>query len=299
MTNDPTGRSEGPTAKPASEQAGNDNEAVRASDATDAAGASGKGASDAGAAEPPKRPTGTLRMPGHEGGDSKEDAAEAGAPTSGDDGAAAANPAAAADADKLILALEAEKADLNDRLLRAMADTQNLRKRMDKDVTDARKYAVSAFAQDIIKVTDDLQRASATQLDDQIKDNESVKALFDGVTMIERSFLGVLERHGIKPITAEGSPFDPHLHQAVFQVHDPDVPAGTVKQVHQTGFTIGERVLRPAMVAVSEGGMKPVKAPPANEGGPGDATAKPATQDGDAASAPPGEDPSQAGPSGS
>ena len=158
--------------------------------------------------------------------------------------------------------LEAEKLDLKDRLLRSLADMENLRRRNERDTADARLYAVTNFARDMLNVADNLRRA----LDSVPKeDAESValKALVEGVELTERDLQKTLERHGVKRLSPEGGRFDPNMHQAMFEVPNEEVPAGTVLQVIQTGYAIGERVLRPAMVGVAKGGPKP--APVADE----------------------------------
>jgi molecular chaperone GrpE len=154
-------------------------------------------------------------------------------------------------------ALERDLADAKDRLLRTLAEMENLRKRTEREVADARAYGISAFARDILTVADNMHRAMAA-LDDELraKADASVKALLDGVELTERELLNVLEKHGVKQIDPLGQKFDPNRHQAMYEVEDASVPAGNVVQVVQAGYLIGERVLRPALVAVSKGGPK-------------------------------------------
>jgi molecular chaperone GrpE len=154
-------------------------------------------------------------------------------------------------------ALDRELADTKDRLLRTLAEMENLRKRTEREVADARAYGISAFARDILTVADNMHRAM-TALDDELRANAdaSVKALLDGVELTERELLNVLEKHGVKRIDPVGQKFDPNRHQAMYEVADASVPSGTVVQVVQSGYLIGERVLRPALVAVSKGGPK-------------------------------------------
>ena len=154
-------------------------------------------------------------------------------------------------------ALDRELADAKDRLLRALADMENMRKRTEREVADARVYGISNFARDILGVADNMHRAMQA-LDDELraKADEATKALLEGVELTERELMNVLEKHGVKRIEPLGQKFDPHRHQAMFEIEDTDVPAGTVKQVVQAGYLIGDRVLRPAMVAVSKGGPK-------------------------------------------
>lgn len=165
-----------------------------------------------------------------------------------------------------IEALEAENAALKDRLLRAMADVENIRKRAEREAADARQYAVTAFARDMLSVADNLGRAiEAMPPEARESANEAVKNLISGVEMTEREMHNVLERHGIVRFDPQGDRFDPNFHQAMFEIEDTEVASGTVVQVMQIGYRIGERVLRPAMVGVSKGGPKPGAAPSADE----------------------------------
>ena len=154
-------------------------------------------------------------------------------------------------------ALAKEVADLKDRLLRTLADMENLRRRTEREVADARAYGVTNFARDILAVADNMERAMKA-LDDEIREkaDAGVKALLDGVELTERELIKVMEKHGVKKLEPQGQKFDPNLHQAMFELPDPSVPAGTVVQVMQPGYTIGERVLRPALVGVAKGGPK-------------------------------------------
>lgn len=163
--------------------------------------------------------------------------------------------------------LKAENADLRDKFLRLAAEMDNLRRRTERDVKDAKAYSVAGFARDMLAVSDNLRRALDT-LPPELKANSEagIAALIEGVDMTERSMLSALERHGVRKIDAEGQKFDPNFHQAMFEVPNPAVPNNTVVQVVQTGFTIGERVLRPAMVGVAKGGPKG-DAPTASEPG--------------------------------
>ena len=157
--------------------------------------------------------------------------------------------------------LESEKADLTDRLVRLAAEMDNLRKRTDRELTDTRKYAVSKFAGDMLVVGDNLRRAlGAVPADHRESADEAWKSLMEGVEMTEREMDRLLEKNGVARIAAVGERFDPHRHQAMFEVPDPSVPAGTVAQVMQEGYQIGDRVLRAALVGVSKGGPKPAAA---------------------------------------
>jgi len=161
--------------------------------------------------------------------------------------------------------LAREAADLKDRLLRSLAEMENLRRRTEKQIDDARVYGIANFARDMLAVGDNMRRAlDAVTPELRETADTAVKALIEGVELTERELLKVLEKHGVKKLEPLGSKFDPNLHQAMYEVPEPSVPAGTVVQVVQAGYTIGERVLRPALVAVSKGGAK-AAAPPAND----------------------------------
>ena len=169
-------------------------------------------------------------------------------------------PPTAAEAIDPAAGLAREAAEYKDRWLRALAEMENLRRRTERDVADARLYGISQFARDVVAVADNMQRALAA-LDSELREkaDAGVKALLDGVELTERELLKALEKHGVQKLDPQGQKFDPYRHQAMFEVADETVPAGTVVQVVQPGYTIGERVLRPALVAVAKGG---VKAPP-------------------------------------
>lgn len=152
-----------------------------------------------------------------------------------------------------IAGLKEEAGKLKDQLLRTLADMDNLRKRMEREKAEATLYAASNFARDVLSVSDNMDRALATAEADHLKEaTEPVKNLVAGVEMTRRELLNVFERHGIKRVDPMGEKFDPHYHQAVFEVPTDDQPPGTVVQVMQAGFKIGERVLRPAMVGVAK-----------------------------------------------
>ncbi|AWB23285.1 nucleotide exchange factor GrpE [Methylobacterium currus] len=172
------------------------------------------------------------------------------------EGAPASAPEAAQKADALA-ALEAEKLDLKDKLLRTLADMENLRRRTEREVADARTYAVTNFARDMLNAADNIRRAlESVPADARATAEGSLKALVDGIELTERDLLKTLERHGVKRVEPQGQRFDPNLHQAMFEVPNPDVTSGTVVQVVQSGYVIGDRVLRPALVGVAKGGPK-------------------------------------------
>lgn len=156
-----------------------------------------------------------------------------------------------------------ENAALKDQLLRLAADMENLRKRTLRDVADAKAYAVTNFARDMLGVSDNLRRALDAIPAESLVEGSVLKGLADGVDLTERSMLQALERHGVTKLDPEGQKFDPNFHQAMFEVPNPDVPNNTVVQVVQTGYAIGDRVLRPALVGVSKGGA--ARAPEAED----------------------------------
>jgi len=158
--------------------------------------------------------------------------------------------AAAADA-------AADAAELKDRLLRTLAEMENLRKRTAREVTEGRLYGVASFAGDMLAVADNMRRAlDAVSPALRASAEPGVKALIDGVELTERELQKALEKNGVRQFTPRGEKFDPNVHQAMFEIPDPSVPAGSVVEVVQPGYMIGERVLRPAMVGVSKGGPK-------------------------------------------
>lgn len=183
---------------------------------------------------------------------------------------AAENPAAEASAAsaeaEIIAALEAERNELKDRLLRAVAEMDNLRKRTEREMRDTRAYAISNFARDMLTATDNLSRALGTlPAEDRETATDAMKGLIEGVEMTEREMQRLLEKNGVKKIDPKGERFDPHFHQAMFEIPNPEVPEQTVLEVVQSGYVIGERVLRPAMVGVAKGGPKAARPAPAAE----------------------------------
>lgn len=155
-------------------------------------------------------------------------------------------------------ALVAENAEMKDRVLRTVAEMENLRKRTEREIADTRTYAIASFARDMLAATDSLARALITVPPDVRASAEgTLKSLIDGIELTEREMQRLLAKHGVTPIEAQGQKFDPHRHQAMFEVPDSTQPEGTVVQVVQAGYAIGDRVLRPAMVGVAKGGPKP------------------------------------------
>lgn len=167
------------------------------------------------------------------------------------------------DPGEVIAALAAENAELKDRSLRALADVENMRRRTQKEVADARAYGATNFARDMLTVVDNISRAlEAVPEADRAALDERARGLIEGIELTQRDMLKTLERHGVKLVSPLGERFDPNLHQAMFEAPDPSVPNGTVVQVLQVGFSIGDRVLRPALVGVSKGGPKAGAEPP-------------------------------------
>lgn len=142
--------------------------------------------------------------------------------------------------------------ELKEKLLRALAETENLRRRAEREKEDALQYGMTRFARDLLAVVDNLQRAlSSLSEDARAQASEPVKNLIAGIELTEKELLRVFERYGIRRVDAMGTVFNPHLHQAIAQVPAADKPEGTVIEVAQVGYTIGDRLLRPAMVIVT------------------------------------------------
>jgi len=147
---------------------------------------------------------------------------------------------------------------LKDRLLRSIAEMENLRKRTEREVSEARNFAIANFARDMLGATDNLSRALQVVPDEERKNGTAtLKSLIDGIEMTEREMQRLLQKNGIKPILAMGEKFDPHIHQAMFEVPNTGKPDGTIVEVVQKGFAIGNRILRPAMVGVAKNMGKP------------------------------------------
>jgi molecular chaperone GrpE len=154
-------------------------------------------------------------------------------------------------------ALTKDVAEAKDRMLRTLAEMENLRKRTQREVADARTYGITSFARDVLDIADNLQRAlDAVPMEAREAADPGLKALIEGVELTERSLHKTLDKNGVQKLDPLGEKFDPNFHQAMYEVPDSSVPTGTVVQVVQGGYTIGDRVLRPALVAVSKGGVK-------------------------------------------
>ena len=158
---------------------------------------------------------------------------------------------------KVLEALQAENAELKDRSLRALADMENLRRRTEREVSDAKSYGVTSFARDMLTFADNLHR-SLEAVPEEARDaaEPGLKSFIEGIELTERDFLSRLTRFGIKKLEPMGRRFDPNMHEALFEIPDESVASGTVMQVVEQGFSIGDRVLRPAKVGISRGGPK-------------------------------------------
>jgi molecular chaperone GrpE len=188
--------------------------------------------------------------------------AEQGAGPSAEETGASPNEAVRAetgepDAFAVIEALNAENSQLKDRVLRTLAEMENLRRRTEREVSDAKTYGVTSFARDMLTVVDNLSRAlEHLPAEARASVDPAIRSVIEGVELTARDLEAVLGRHGVKKLDPKGQKFDPNFHQAIFEAPDETVPVGTVSQVVQSGWTIGDRVLRPAMVGVSKGGPK-------------------------------------------
>jgi molecular chaperone GrpE len=197
------------------------------------------------------------------------DALKAEAQTDGDSGRKLG-----ADLDTLLV----ENAEMRDRLLRTLADMENLRRRTEREKADTARYAITNFARDVLTVGDNLKRTVDHVPAEAAAQDPALKTFLEGVELTERELLNVLERHGVTRIEPLGQRFDPNCHQAMYEVQNADVPEGTVVDVMQSGYAIGDRCLRPALVAVAKGGAKQPK-PQAQGDGDGAAARKAANDD--------------------
>jgi len=150
-----------------------------------------------------------------------------------------------------VAALEVELAEHKDQLLRALAETENIRRRGQREREDTAKYAIAAFAKELLSVADNLRRALDSLPEAEARDART-RGLLAGVDATERELLSVFERHGIRRIDPEGERFDHNLHQAIFEAERSDKPGGTVVEVLQPGYVLHDRLLRPAMVGVAK-----------------------------------------------
>ena len=203
------------------------------------------------------------------------------------DGDTAEAEVAEDDAAARIAALEEQVAELNDKLLRALAEAENVRRRAQRDKEDTAKYGIKNFAEGILGVADNLGRAMASiDADARVKD-PNLENLFVGVEMVQKDLMSTFERYGVTPIKALGAKFDPMLHEAMYEIEDTDTPVGTIAQVLEPGYVLHGRTLRAAKVGITKGGPKETQLPaadaPAEESSAEGDSADPATREGQAA----------------
>jgi molecular chaperone GrpE len=190
--------------------------------------------------------------------DTPENESEAAAPqASAQD--AGGTPAPAGEGDRIAL-LEAEIGGLKDQLLRALAETENVRRRSQRERLDTMKYAATALVKDLLAVSDNLRRAIESVPQEAAEDDERLKTLIDGVELTEKELLSVFERHHIVKLEPLGEKLDPHRHEAMYEVPDPSQPPGTVVQVIEPGYLLHDRLVRPARVGVAKSGPMPAAA---------------------------------------
>lgn len=156
-----------------------------------------------------------------------------------------------------IVELEGEVSQLRDQLLRAMAETENIRKRAERQVEDAHRYAVTGFARDILSIGDNLERALFAVPEERRGEHELLQTLIEGMIAVQNDFLSALATHKIERLDPTGEPFDPNLHEAMYEVPDSDLPNGSVAQVMQAGYRLHDRLLRPARVGVAKSAVPP------------------------------------------
>lgn len=177
-----------------------------------------------------------------------------------EENAAPKEEAAVEEAQPTLEDMQAENDKMKEQVLRAMAESENTRRRLSKELDDARKYSVSKFAKEMLTVSDNFRRALDAVPEEKKAQDEALKTLMDGIEATERQLEAILERFGIKKMESPlEKPFDPHVHQVMMEQEDPNKPAGMVLQVLQAGYMIHDRLLREAMVVVAKGGPAAVK----------------------------------------
>ena len=154
---------------------------------------------------------------------------------------------------------EEEIADLKDKLLRTLADMENLRRRSQKDREDALKYSAANFARDMLSVADNLRRAIESIPEEGDPDGAALVGFIEGIALTEKELLSTLERHGIQKIEPMGEKFDPQFHEAMFEIPSADAENGTVLQIVEVGYVIHDRLLRPAKVGIAKAGPTPTE----------------------------------------
>jgi molecular chaperone GrpE len=172
-------------------------------------------------------------------------------------GPAGQSPAGEPDPFLVLENLRRENAELKDKVLRTLAEMENQRRRAEREVADAKIYGVTSFARDMLPLADNLRRAAESAPPGaREQEGGALKTLIEGIELTERDFLSRLGKYGVKKLEPLGAKFDPNLHEALFEVPDETAPNGTVVQVVENGYAIGDRVLRPAKVGISRGGPK-------------------------------------------
>ncbi len=178
-------------------------------------------------------------------------------------------PTVEAEEEDTVAALVAEVAELKDKLLRQTAETENVRRRLQRDKQEALKHASAPLLRDLLAVSDNLERALASLPEEAAAGAEGpIAQLAAGLELTRKELATVMERHGVTPIEAEGQILDPHSHEAMFEIPDPSVPSGTILQVVETGYRLHDRLLRAARVGVAKGGPPPAPAPETAEAEP-------------------------------
>jgi len=174
-------------------------------------------------------------------------------------------PSRVAELQAALTAAQSQAAEAKDQMLRALAETENVRRRIQRDRDETLKFATTGLAKDMLPVADNLRRALEAIPKDALESDEALRNLATGVEMTERLLLAALERHQVKPIDALGQKFDANLHQAMFELPGTGQPAGTVVQVLEAGYTLHDRLLRPSLVGIAK--AEPAAAP-GNDGAP-------------------------------
>ncbi|MGE3906040.1 MAG: nucleotide exchange factor GrpE [Reyranellaceae bacterium] len=169
-------------------------------------------------------------------------------------GSQGGDPAQKTQAGDRVAELEAQVGELRDQALRAMAEAENVRKRMQREMEDATKFAVTRFARDMLSVADNLGRALQAVPENRDGLDPAIKGVIEGIEATERELMAIFERNGIRKIEPVGEPFNPEYHQAVMEVPTSDHPPGTVALMMMPGYLLKERLLRPAMVGVAKAG---------------------------------------------
>ena len=190
------------------------------------------------------------------GPEADEDAPHEAADEAPEEALEAAQPEAEEPVGDPVAELQVQVAELKDQLLRALAETENLRRRSQREREDTARYAAAPFAKDMIEVADNLSRALDAVPAEAVEADEHLKTLMTGVSMTEKALQSVFEKHHIKRIDPMGERLDPHSHEAMFEVPDPSQPSGTIVQVLRAGYRLHDRLLRAAQVGVAKGGEK-------------------------------------------